>query len=757
MPQRGSSAGVPAIWGAVAVIAAAVASAALFLLELVAGKILLPLFGGAPGVWISCLAFFQVGLVVATLYADRLVRLRQPRLQLVAQAAVFAVAALAMPAGLAIASAWARPESPLPLPLLVVVVLAAGVGPVFFAVATLSPIFGHWRSLWPDAEASGGRAAYGLYAAGNAGSFAMLAAYPTLIEPMAGINSQVDLAGRLLLAVAVFMLVVGAFTVRVASSRYAAIVSASPGAHVPWGQWLGWVALAAIPASWLASVTTHTTVEVAPIPLLWVVPLATYLASYVVVFTAWGRRLRGFEGAALLVASALAAWMVASDFDEPASIVLTLHIVAFGVACICIHGMLVDSRPPPDRLSSFYLALAVGGASGGLWNALAAPVVFDAHLEFPLAIAIAAGVAPAVWRWRGPVRLAVVVAIAAVVAGVLLAAPWMPLPRSAWLALIAAAVVVPTVALAGGERAAAIFALACSTFFIGEVSRQVVFRERTFFGVLRVCETNNGPSRVLMHGGIRHGEQLVSNDPDRRRIPLTYYGEAGPLGSVFHGLDEIGRRSRVGVAGLGIGTVASYARPGDDYVFFEIDPAVARIAEDTRWFTFLADCKGNARVVVDDARRALEREPDGSLDLLVIDAFTGDSVPTHLLTREAFALYGKKLQPKGVLALHVSNKYLDFVPAVEAVAADGGWMGIFARDTNLVDGAARTPSEWMALSRSLEVVQAIYARPTGTRWRWQPCAESTTTRPWTDDRTAVIEALWNRRAPQTQPSDGSPR
>jgi hypothetical protein len=244
-----------------------------------------------------------------------------------------------------------------------------------------------------------------------------------------------------------------------------------------------------------------------------------------------------------------------------------------------------------------------------------------------------------------------------------------------------------------------------------------------------------------MHGGIRHGVQLLADEPERRRIPLAYYHEAGPLGSVFAGLDAVGRRGRVGVAGLGVGTVASYARPGDEFVFFEIDPAVARLAADTRWFTFLADCRGATRVVVDDARRALERETDGGLDLLVIDAFTGDSVPTHLLTREAFALYGRKLTADGVLALHVSNKYLDFVPVVEAVAADGDWMGLVGRDVEVGADAARIPSEWIALSRSLDAVKAIYARPTSDQWKWRPCAETTARTPWTDDRTAVIEAL----------------
>ncbi len=755
-----SASGVPLVWNAVAIAAAAAGSAALFLLELVAGKILLPRFGGAPGVWVSCLAFFQVALVAATLYADRLIRLRRPRLQLAMQAGVFACAAVVAPLGLVVALSLAGPESPLPLAMLVVVVLALGAGPVFFAVATLAPIFGHWRSLWPDIasdQGTGGQAAYGLYAAGNAGSFAILAAYPTLIEPLAGIEQQVAAVSRLFLAVAVLMLVVGGFTVFFARGNVALPPVPIASSHGTWKEWLTWALFAAVPASWLASVTTHATVEVAPIPLLWVVPLAVYLASFVVVFSSFGRRLKRYEGVALLVTSAVAIWMVAADTTEPAMVVLAFHIIAFAIACVCIHGLLVDRRPPPERISSFYLAMAVGGACGGLFNALVAPAIFDAHHEFPLAIAAAAGLAPAAMRLRSPMRLGAIAMIVVLVGGVLGLSYVVLLNRWIWLAVLVAAVAVPALAAAGIERTALFFALALATFFVDEATGRVVFRERTFFGVLRVRDSSNGPSRILMHGGIRHGVQLVSDDPDRRRIPLAYYADAGPLGSIFRGLDRVGRRGRVGVAGLGIGTVASYARPGDEYVFFEIDPAVARIAEDTRWFTFLADCKGRTRVVVNDARRALEHEADGSLDLLVIDAFTGDSVPTHLLTLEAFALYGKKLHPEGVLALHVSNKYLDFVPVVEAIAADGGWMGVYARDLDVDSEAARIPSEWMALSLSLDPIKAIYANPTSDRWRWQPMRETTSTAPWTDDRTAVIEALLSRLVGPPQPSAGSPR
>jgi SAM-dependent methyltransferase len=483
-------------------------------------------------------------------------------------------------------------------------------------------------------------------------------------------------------------------------------------------------------------------VEVAPIPLLWVVPLAVYLASFVVVFSPGGRRLSSLERPAVMAAVGIAAWLLAGNVEHPTWPVITAHLTAFFVVCVGLHGLLVDERPPADQLSAMYLAMAAGGACGGLFNALVAPAIFDAHHEFPLAIALAAALVPAVDVGRSiRIRWFVVAAAAGVVTTLAVAAPWVASPRWLWLTALASLLVVALVFLRRVERGLVIAAVFVATFVMGETFERVIHRSRTFFGVLRVCEAANGPSRTLVHGGITHGVQLVSDDPERRRIPLSYYAEAGPLGSVFRGLETVRPLRRVGVAGLGVGTVAAYAEPGQQFVFFEIDPEVVRIARNPDWFTFLADCRGDVRVVVDDARLALEREPEGAIDLLVVDAFTGDSVPTHLLTREALALYGRTLAPDGVVALHVSNKYLDFVPVVERLAADGGWMALQGRDDDVPTEFARSPSEWMVLSRSLDVIKAIYTQPTSDRWRWRPCAERPSGRPWTDDHTAVAEAL----------------
>lgn len=729
-------------------VAAFCGSACLFLIELFAGKWLLPKFGGAPGVWIACLAFFQTVLVAAYFYAHRLTRLMQPRWQVTLQAGLFVVAALVTFLGLGLGLPAGTPGG-VPLSLLVLVILAFTVGPAFFVVATLAPLFGHWRSLRDGREeslsAGDGRKTYALYAAGNAGSFAGLVLYPLVIEPAAGLTLQAACLALLYGAVAMLAMASGWLLVGGRGAEGGVSdgdAAASSGPHVAWSTWLRWALLAALPSSWLASVTTHATVEVAPIPLLWILPLAAYLASFVVVFSPGGRSLRRYEPFALVLATGAATWMLACAIDQPAWLVIVVHLLIFFVVCVALHGTLVDERPPSDQLTSLYLAMAVGGACGGLANALIAPLVFDAHYEFPLGVAAVAAIMPPLReglgsrdRWLAAAAAAAVLTLAS---GMV---PGLQVPRSLWLVLVAAAVCVALVVMRRWERGLAVAAILWGFFCLGEASDRVIHRQRTFFGVLRVRVDANGPSRQLIHGNICHGVQLVSADPERRRIPLSYYHQTGPLGSIFTALSQGQRLRRIGVAGLGVGTVASYLEPDQECVFFEIDPAVVGIATNPDWFTFLADCRGRTRLVVDDARKALEREVDGGIDLLVIDAFTGDSVPTHLLTREALALYGRKVSADGVVAIHISNRYLDFVPIIEALAADGGWMALDGHDLDVPSDYARVGSHWMALSRSLASIQQIYVHPTSDRWQWQPVAERPSRRPWTDDMNAVSEAL----------------
>lgn len=725
--------------------AAGCGSFCLFFLELFAGKFLLPRFGGAPAVWVSCLAFFQVALVAGYFFSDRVGRLSAPRLQFALVAGLFAAAALATlavtrrPDLLAIGDGLARAVA-------VPVVLACTVGPAFFTLATLAPLLGHWHAQRcrqePAEGPETGDGAYRLYAASNAGSFLALVAYPLAIESRVGLARQAAILAGLFVVVAALALTAGWRLTRDAARAG----DDTPARSVPpvgWRQWLQWAFLAAVPASWLSSITTYATAEVAPLPLLWIVPLAVYLASFVVVFSTRGGSLRRLEPAVAIAALGAVAVLLGGNVREPIWGVLAVHCVVFFTICVVLHGRLVDSRPPAGQLTVFSLAMATGGALGGLFNALVSPLLFDAHHEFPLAVAAAAGMLPPVVRgWPLRVRLAASGAVAVGMAAAAGLLPGLPPSRVLWLVALVAAAIVSLLVLDRRERAAGLALVLLAAFWMTEQERQVLHRTRTFFGVLRVEASDNGPSRELVHGTIQHGVQLVSSDPDRRRIPLAYYHPAGPLGSIFAALEQSAGVRRVGVAGLGVGTIAAYAQPGQEFVFFEIDPAIVTIAGAAHWFSYLADSDGSCRIVVDDARLALAREPDQAFDLLVIDAFTGDSVPTHLLTREALALYGRKLTPDGILAVHISNRYLDFAPIIAALAAEGGWMVLDGADRDVPEDFARLPSRWMALTRSLENARRIDGNPTSPLWEWRPALPGPRALVWTDDRTAVTEALF---------------
>lgn len=725
-------------------IAAFCSSACLFLLELFAGKFLLPRFGGAPAVWVSCLSFFQITLVAAYATAHAISRRAHPRLQVAVVTALFLTSALMtlvmdrMPS--VVISAGVLTEV-----VAVPAVLACTIGPAFFMLATLAPLLGHWHAMLVGDRVPGGQgtdhSTYGLYAAGNLGSFSALLAYPFLVEPICGLKRQAVLLGVMFAVVGVLTFVSGRRVL--ACGQIARCQDAEPTPNpVGWRRWLWWVLLAAVPASLLASVTTHLTVEVAPLPLLWIVPLAIYLGSFVLVFSRVRPWLQRYESVAVIVTLPVVLWLVSCDVREPTELVLLGHCVLFFVICIALHGRLVDNRPPVAHLTIFYMAMAIGGALGGLLNATVAPLVFDAHYEFPLAIAAAAGLLEVFHRRRSLVTRLIAASVAA--AFWALATGSIPgLPVHGSLSMVGG-ITAATIGLSffqGWERTLGIAILLLASFWISESSRQVIHRTRSFFGVVRVAESANGPSHELIHGTIRHGAQLISSDPERRRIPLTYYHPAGPLGSIFGALRQCLELRRVGVAGLGVGTVASYAEPGQEFVFVEIDPAIVRISQNDDWFTFLADCEGRTRIVIDDARLAFGHESDGSFDLILVDAFTGDSVPTHLLTREALALYGRKVSPNGVVAMHISNRYLDLAPVVEALAADGGWMVLDGDDREVPTDVARLGSRWMVLSRSLETVKAVYENKTSDLWGWRPAFARAAGTVWTDDRAAVADAL----------------
>lgn len=519
---------------------------------------------------------------------------------------------------------------------------------------------------------------------------------------------------------------------------------------------LRWVVLSALPSSLLLGVTTHLSTDLAPVPLLWAVPLALYLLSFVIVFARWPagpHRLVGRLTPTLLVFVVLS---LLTGAAEPMGLIAGLHLAAFFGVCLVCHGELARDRPPAEQLTAFYFWMSLGGVLGGLFNALAAPVLFHklGMVEYPLAVVLAGLVRPR-GDGGGPPRAgdllwaAGLFAAAAVL--VLLVPGWVPVPADGDSPAATAARLVRG-GLMYGLPAAVAFALvrrpvryalclaalfAAGTLDPGPLG-QTLHMERNFFGVVRVTRSADGRFVRLVHGTTLHGQQRADESGPPR--PMTYYHEKGPVGHLFRALPA-DRLRRVGVVGLGTGAVAAYARPGQDWTFYEIDPAVVRIARDPRYFTFLSSCRADAcEVVLGDARRQLARVPDGTLDLLILDAFSSDAIPVHLLTREALALYVRKLAAGGVLLLHVSNVHLDLPPLVARLAADHApplavrYCQDATTESERADG--KTASQWMVLARSDADLGPMAGGP-----HWQPVAGPKPGPVWRDDFANVL-SVW---------------
>ena len=696
-----------------------VAAALVFLVQPMAAKMLLPRFGGTPAVWAVSLVFFQAVLLGGYAFAHVSLRFLPLRIQPVLQLAVLALPLALLP--IAMPSDAGSPRNPT-LTLLAVLVVAAGVP--FFAVTTASPVLQRWFA------ASGhgaGADPYFLYAASNAGSLIGLLAYPLVIEPSFTLTEQ----SRLWLAgYALFLVLAAACALRVFAATPAGTraVRRALSAPIPWRTRARWVAMAAIPSSLILGTTSHLSTSIAAVPLLWVIPLAVYLLSFVVAFA----RRSPFSLAALRAAVVATTLLTVASLLHvvplPIAALVAIHCGSLFAVALLVHRRLALDRPAVDRLTEFYLLLSLGGVLGGAFNALAAPVVFDSIAEYPLALVLAALVLPGLRSLRGDVVVPTLY-LAALVAGLVAAAA---LGTTAVRLVFAAAILsLALLATRPVRFALCLGALLLLTTFGGTS----LHAERTFFGVLRVVEGERG-EHVLTHGTTIHGRQRTA--PGRRDDPLSYYTRQGPLGQLFAvRRDDF---DRVAVVGLGAGSIAAYGRRGDRYTFYEIDPAVARIASDPRWFTFLSDSGADVRIVVGDGRLRIAQARPAAYDLIVLDAFSSDAVPAHLLTREAVALYVRKLAPDGVLAFHVTNNHLNLEPVVAGVAGSLGLVG--QTEDQHVSAAARKAganrSHWVVVARSDDALAGLDPR-------WRPLADDAGQPVWTDQFSNVLSVVdWAR-------------
>lgn len=659
----------------------------LFLVQPIMAKQILPWFGGSANVWTTCLVFFQLVLLLGYAYSDLVARRLLPRVQLRVHVVLLALSCLLLP--IVPAAHW-KPmgdESPA---LLILGLLALTVGLPYFLLSTTSPLVQSWF-----ARRFPGRSPYRLFALSNLASMLALAGYPFALEPWVTtrVQSYGWSAGYLL-----FVLLCAAcawYSLRAGTASGAETastpVSAPAADNAPTGgRQLLWVTLAATGSFLLLAVTNHICENISSIPLLWIVPLSIYLLTFILCFDSsrWYRR--DLVAATLAAGLGVMGWTLASrELTHRLELQIAVFCLGLFVACMFCHGELARLKPSPRYLTRFYLMVSAGGALGSALVGIVAPVVLPAYFELSFGLVACAMLLALQMRREHPIFITLAVA-------------------------------------------AVLFTLGTAGWGIREFYDGTILATRNFYGVLRVQDSGFDPGRhrSLIHGTILHGNQYL--DPDLSRNPTTYYTPTSGVGRAIEALHPTTRRLKIGVIGLGTGTIAAYGSTGDVYRFYDINPAVIRIANTE--FTYLKNSDATIETPLGDARLNLEREPSQGFDLLAIDAFSSDSIPVHLLTYEALTIYRRHMKPGGIIAFHVTNRYLNLVPVVERLADAQGLHAVLV--SNESEGGLTSTSDWVLVSDSvgsLAVPQiAAVAMPIPIHREWAP---------WTDDFNNIVSVL----------------
>ncbi len=666
----------------------------LFQVQPMIGKMILPWFGGTAAVWATCLLFFQAALLAGYGYSHGIVKRLSPRKQWILHSSVLTACLLALP--IIPNAAW-KPLTPDAPALHILGLLAVTIGLPYFALSTTGPLIQAWY-----VQANPGKVPYRLFALSNLGSMLALLSYPPLVEPNLTLRDQA----------VVWSLAFGLFAVLCIwtgwRSQRQARVEAGPRDSEPnepkpsQKRHLFWIGLAAGPSMLLLAVTSHMSMDIAPIPFLWILPLAVYLLSFILCFDTegWYRRTLFL----LLLAPALAGilYLAETSPEDRPELKLTIlaYSVAFFVACMVGHGELSRSKPHPKHLTAFYLMISIGGAIGGAFVALIAPMLFNTHYELPLACILLIGLA-----------------LVSIYSGA--ESPF----RQDWLGWASILVMTAAAAVTG------------YSIHIGlSMTKGSMIVARNFYGELAVRQYNEPYDwdgyRSLVHGSINHGEQYTH--PARRKQVASYYCPDTGYGLLMQ-LRKAGQPQKVGVIGLGTGTLAGYSRPGDVYRYYEINPLVQPIANEYFWY--LRNAEGQVQVVLGDARLSLEREPPQGFDVLVVDAFSSDSIPVHLLTREALGVYLRHMSEKGVIALHVSNRFINLQPVLERVAKALGKRSLLVETDDRDDGTCYGTT-WVLVANQRQVFDSGVFKGTASPLRAAPWL-----RLWTDDYSNIYKVL----------------
>lgn len=723
-----------------------VSASLMFVLQPLFGKLLLPLLGGSPAVWNTCMVFYQMLLFAGYLYAHYLSTRFTYKRQVQVHAAIILISFIALP--VALPEGMIPPTESNPT-LWLVWTLFVSIGLPFFVLSTTSPLIQKWFS---HVGHKTSHDPYFLYAASNIGSLLALLSYPFLLEPNVGLIQQKWVWSVGYIGLTLFVAACGWFFIRdyqqiEADTEEEQVVPDAPSMLTK----LYWLALAFVPSSLLLGLTNFISTDIAAVPLLWIIPLTLYLLSFVFVFSRWAGVIHRLS---LQLQPIVLLPFIAYSFINPAILPywldLILHLTAFFLATMVCHGELAKNRPHTAYLTLFYLVMSFAGMLGGMFNTFVAPFIFEGIYEYPIMIVAALLLRPAITlepdqRWTSW-GIQAIFPVLVLVLGSVIYVSVSDLGR--YMDNVGTALIMFAGLTYAFRRQAVSLALLTGViifFIVGlrATMSNTVYKERTFFGVLSVRDSHllneEGHSekyKEIFHGTTKHGAQRLAKGFEIE--PLTYYSRPGPMGQLFKEYEQVSQQWQVGVVGLGAGALACYARPQQAWTFYEIDPVMVEIAKNTDYFSYLQRCTPKATMSIGDARLSLLAEPEGKFDLLVMDAFSSDSVPTHLLTQEALQLYFSKLSEKGMLAFHITNRHLD----LKKVLADHAKQLHYAALIQEFKPKQALPlvvaTDWFVMAKEEQVLAPLYRKGLG---RWQKPGLYFGIKPWTDDFTNIF-GIW---------------
>ncbi len=723
-----------------------ISAALMFVLQPMFGKLLLPWLGGSPAVWNTCMVFYQTILFLGYLYAHLLSTRLSKQRQVLIHSGLILLTFIALP--LSLPAEMSPPTDSNPTFWLLKILFLA-IGLPFFIVSTTSPLLQKW---FAHIGHHTSHDPYYLYAASNTGSLIALLSYPFLLEPNIGLSRQTNYwsSGYILLCLMIFACAALLWRNTRAAGTNLQEDSEIPATNLSYRQQLHWLVLAFVPSSLLLGLTNFISTDIASVPLLWIIPLTLYLLSFILVFSKWAAPIHRFM---LTLQPIVLLPFIAYSFINPAIVAfrvnLFLHLLAFFLAIMVCHGELARLRPPTRYLTRYYLIMSFAGMLGGMFNTFIAPFIFNAVYEYPIMIIAALLLRPnpkTEHDWKKQVLLDSAWPIAFLVLGLTVYASTDNLPE--YLDAIGVTLLLLTGLNYSFHRRSLSLSLFTGiilffTLGLHSLLSNTLYQERTFFGVLSVRESvllneQNQPEiyHELFHGTTKHGAERLA--PELRTLPLTYYSRPGPMGQLFKTYDTVNENWSIGVVGLGAGALACYAKPGQHWTFYEIDPLVLTIAENTDYFYYLKLCSHNTVMQIGDARLSLQQEPDKKFDLLILDAFSSDAVPTHLLTREAIKLYFRKLKSDGILAFHITNRHLDLKKVLSNHAKQLDLTALVQEFKSDKQTPLVVDTDWAVMSKDTKKLALLKQSRLGN---WQKMPLYFDIRPWTDDFTNIV-SIW---------------